>query len=230
MVVKKPAPASHFRVLSEGQPCEKRLFLTSAAIGAVFLLSFAWIWPLRSFAVDSLAVHMLQHLITMNFAGPLLAAAFSMHCLRYLPSVILASILQIALFLTWHVPSVFTAAHHSTALTFLMHGSLLFAAFVFWSSLWRSDKRTVWRTVFALLLCGKILCLFGAILIFSRRILYGPHRSSGGLWNFHTGGSATGGVVNDRRLRSDLCHGGDCAICSMDLPGTKPPQGFGQEF
>jgi putative membrane protein len=156
--------------------------------GALIALSVAWIWPLREMARDLFAAHMLQHLLVMNVAALLIAVASQSYGPRgrdHVFPAVRSSVAQLGLtalpvvtafqlgaFWIWHMPTIFSAAHHNPVLHGLMQLSLFAAALLFWRAVLGSRDKPVWHKIFALLITAKIFCLLGATFVFSRRTLY----------------------------------------------------------
>jgi putative membrane protein len=124
-----------------------------------------------------LTEHMAAHIAAMNLLAPLGAAAWdrfaggraAANAVRVLP----ATAVQVALIWGWHLPAVFAAACRSPTLTAAMHASLFLSAFWFWSAVIRGARRCSWTPLAALLATGKLFCLFGVLLTFSPRTIYG---------------------------------------------------------
>ena len=162
------------KVRLERQPLTGRIPVdrSIAIAGGVAAISAAWIWPLPEMARDLFSAHMLQHILVMNVAALLLAIGMIHVPPRQWPTLPAATALQLGALWAWHMPAVFTAAHHHLFLHSLMQVSLLAAALAFWKAVLVSSGQRVWRPIFALLATAKIFCLLGAVFIFSRRTLY----------------------------------------------------------
>ena len=139
-------------------------------IAALLVLSAAWVWPLAFFASELFFAHMMQHVLVMNLAALLMAAAWpaGKRLQITLPAV---TALQIAALWVWHMPAIVAVAHHSPALQGLMQASLFAVALLFWKGIF-DHARPVWHRIFALLITAKLFCLLGAAFVFSRRTLY----------------------------------------------------------
>jgi len=128
-----------------------------------FLLGLLLIWvaigsPLAAFDEESLTVHMLQHLLLMTFAPPLiLLGAPVMPFLHGLPRIFVHRVVApffryplvqragrlfsnpvfcwfagVAALVGWHIPAAFTLALQSEAWHVAEHTSFLVAGFLFW--------------------------------------------------------------------------------------------------
>lgn len=120
-------------------------------------------------AKDLFAAHMFQHLLVMNVAALLIAGALRVRGAMTLPT---AAVLQLAALWVWHMPAIFSVAHHSAVLHVLMQISLFGVALLFWMAIVDSRTYSLWHRIFALLMTAKIFCLLGAAFVFSRRTLY----------------------------------------------------------
>lgn len=142
---------------------------------------------------------MTLHIILMNLVAPLLAImAIALHAQwrERAPGALLAgSLLQIVLLWAWHAPPVLQFAARSHSMHLLMQGSLLMAAFVFWSAVlaYRGDRR--WKPIMALLVTSKLFCLLAALFVFSPRALYPALAAAA-----HHPGIASAGGLEDQQL------------------------------
>lgn len=135
-------------------------------------------------AIGPLSIHMLQHIALMNLVVP----ALVFFVLPYRSAALartwpFATAAQLALLWGWHSPPALTAAMVSPWLMLLMHMSLVAAAAWFWLAIASMPGTARWRSIFALLITGKLFCLLGALLVFSPRILFGSmdhHAMAGG--------------------------------------------------
>jgi putative membrane protein len=120
-----------------------------------------------------LTQHMAAHIIAMNLAAPLCAAALLRA--RSSPRFIhlgMATALQIILLWGWHSPAVFAASVGNSVLMPAMHLSLFTAATWFWMAVILYARRASWMPLAALLLTGKLFCLLGVLLTFAPRAIY----------------------------------------------------------
>jgi cytochrome c oxidase subunit 2 len=123
--------------------------------------------------VGPLSLHMIEHMALLGVAAPMSAFALRQIPIRWTGGrLALAFSAQIAMLWLWHLPPIFSAAADDGLLHFGMSGSLYLVGVSFWSAVQgtRTDHR--WQSVVALLLTGKLFCLFAAILVFSPRVLY----------------------------------------------------------
>src|SRR5215470_2257454 len=173
-------------------------------VAGLAVLVFALASPLDAFAGLLLQVHMIQHLLLMLVAPPLLLlGAPAVPLLRGVPKsfaknglgpflawpqlrrlgeglthpVVCWLALVVATW-TWHVPSVYQLALRSPGWHALEHGCFIAAAVLFWWPVvqpWPSRPRWPrWAMAPYLLLADVQNSAFSAILVFSERLLY-PH-------------------------------------------------------
>jgi cytochrome c oxidase subunit 2 len=147
------------------------LFALAALPAASLLASHVFGTVLK---LGPLSQHMLDHIALLGIAAP--ASAWTLR--RHLPRVTgraLAglAVVQIALIWMWHLPPVFSAAvQTSTLLHVAMTVSLYLAGLMFWCAIVGLAERHLWQAILALLVTGKLFCLFAAVLVFSPRLLY----------------------------------------------------------
>lgn len=145
-------------------------------------------------AIGSLSVHMLQHLVIMNVIVPLLVFfVLPYRPVRIANSWAYATAAQLALLWGWHAPPVLDAAMASPLLMAAMHVSLAAVAGWFWLAIAAMPATARWRSIFALLITGKLFCLLGALLVFSPRLLFGS-------MGHHAQVTATGGALADQQM------------------------------
>jgi len=99
--------------------------------GGIAALSVAVLPPLSTLAAQLFFAHMVQHLLLVAVAAPLLAAS---HVWRVSVSPATAWIAFIAIFLFWHWQAAFQWAAANVATELIELTSILFAAFLFWST------------------------------------------------------------------------------------------------
>ncbi|WP_368744797.1 cytochrome c oxidase assembly protein [Desertibaculum subflavum] len=130
--------------------------------------------------VGPLAQHMALHVLTMNLVAPLIALGLLRipgfadpgKLLFGASSLIIATVLQLALLWGWHAPAALAAALGDHALHAAMQLSLFAAALWFWLAVVAQKAARRWLAIGALLLTGKLFCLLGVLLIFTPRLLY----------------------------------------------------------
>jgi putative membrane protein len=149
--------------------------MPAAALG-LLVLATAWTGPLPVIAHDLFSVHMMQHVLVMNVAARLFAAAWPAAVMAGgAPWLVVVAGLQVAALAGWHAPPVVAATHHDVAMQVLMQVSLFAVALLFWRTVLARRGRHAWPSIIALLVNAKVLCLLGVVLVFAQRPLYGAH-------------------------------------------------------
>jgi len=152
-----------------------------ALVAAVALTLVVLVPPLDRWAGESLAVHMLQHVVLMSFVPPLVVLGVRRLRLRIAPWL---AWLPIAVDMgIWHVPVIYDAATRHAALHALEHLSYLVLGVLFWLPVLRRGLADIWSLVYVITgsVPGWILAL---VLTFAQRPLYPlyaslPHRLGG---------------------------------------------------
>ena len=196
------------------------LRLRSASVNAIpswragsFFLGLFLVWlavgsPLAAFDEELLTVHMVQHLLLMTVAPPLiLLGAPVMPLLHALPRKFLQSILgplfrspamqgiarvvsqpvfcwlsAVAALLGWHVPAAFTLGLQSEVWHAVEHACFLGSGFLFWWPVvqpWPSVPRWPRWTMLAYLFLATLPCdILSAFLVFCDRVVYTVYPST----------------------------------------------------
>jgi putative membrane protein len=187
--------------------------LISAWRLGAFLTGVAGIWlaigsPLEAFDDLSLTVHMVQHLLLMSFAPPLILLGWpALPLLHGLPQwtgrFIVGPLGRSAFFkwlasavthpvvcwlaaafalVGWHIPGVFEAALRSEWLHELEHASFLAAGLLFWWPVvqpWPSASRWPRWSIPLYLFCATLPCdVLSAFLVFCDRVVYVSYLSA----------------------------------------------------
>lgn len=157
--------------------------------------------PLDSLSADLFAVHMVQHLVLILVAGPLVVlgapllpilwalpeqarrglGALWKHLRVFEQPGVAFALHSLALW-AWHVPVLYAAAIDSRAVHILEHVTFLGTAILFWFAVLRPGRSVVGLgvlLVFALALQSSIL---GALLAFSPTPWYTAHLTSATQW------------------------------------------------
>ena len=178
-----------------------------------FLVGLSLIWvavgsPLAAFDEGSLTVHMIQHLLLMTVAPPLIwLSAPLMPFLHGLPKAFVQRILgpvlrrpelqrfgrvagqpaycwfaAAATLVGWHVPAAFTLALQSEAWHIAEHASFLTAGLLFWWPIvqpWPSAPVSLrWSTLIYLFLATLPCDILSAFLAFCDRVVYPVYLST----------------------------------------------------
>ncbi len=174
----------------------------------LFLIWFAVGSPLAAFDEELLTVHMVQHLLLMTVAPPLiLVGAPVMPLLHALPRKFLQSILgplfrshtmqrigrvlsrpafcwlaAAAALLGWHVPAAFTLGLQSEAWHAVEHACFLGSGFLFWWPVvqpWPSVPRWPRWSMLVYLFLATLPCdILSAFLVFCERVVYAGYLST----------------------------------------------------
>jgi cytochrome c oxidase assembly factor CtaG len=176
------------------------------------LLGLCSIWvavasPLAAFDHELLTVHMIQHLLLMTAAAPLiLLGAPVMALLHALPRRFVRALVDplfrrrrvqqlgralaepvfcwlaaTAALVGWHVPSGLALALHSDGWHVVQHASFLATGLLFWWPVvqpWPSVATPAWSTVLYLFLATLPCDVLSAFLVFSERIAYPVYLST----------------------------------------------------
>jgi len=171
-----------------------------------FLLGVSLVWgalasPLVADDHELLTVHMIQHLLLMTFAPPLILLGepllafwqglpqfarnvlsrlfqlrFVQHFGRMLSHPIMCWIVSALVLIGWHVPAVFTLAMHSEAWHAIEKTTFLGAGFLFWwpvVQVWPSDStQPKWSTILYLFLATLPCDILSGFLVFSDSVAY----------------------------------------------------------
>lgn len=162
---------------------------------ALSALGAALVGPLDALAATSFSMHMVQHMLIMAVAAPLLALGAPMApLLRGSPPVVRRWLLGRAAALTrpfvafllhgltvwfWHAPGPYEAALASEPVHVLEHGSFLFTALLFWYSLLHAGRNAAAHHgagAFWSLATVMHSGLLGALLTFATTPLYPSYR------------------------------------------------------
>jgi len=180
--------------------------------GGIAALLLALVSPVDALGGTLFSVHMVQHMLLMVVAAPLLVLGRPM--LGYLwalpeegrrraaqwwqrflptrwsssvithPAVIL--ILHVGALWAWHVPELYQAALVHAWVHHLEHASFFFTALLFWWALAESGARGVWPGFGAGILYVFATALqsgaLGALLLFAREPWYPAHEGGAALW------------------------------------------------
>jgi putative membrane protein len=165
---------------------EPAAFLSGLAVVAVALLS-----PLDGASHRSLWVHMVQHLLLISVAAPLLAAGrplavvpatWSRPVRRRLGGwtvVAVAAAVQVAVLLAWHVPALYDAALGDDAVHGIEHLSLLLSAVALWMALDAVGGEQGGLAVVVLFVVSFPPLVLGFAMTFATTVWYRPYRAAG---------------------------------------------------
>jgi cytochrome c oxidase assembly factor CtaG len=188
-----------WRIVSRQMPdCTRswrlQVFLAGAAIAWI-----AWAPPLERSTHFLLTAHMVQHLLLVLVASPLLllgspvlvigkvwtashktaeqlGPSWAARTGRWLTHPVTAAVLMIAVTIGWHIPYVFEAAMHSAAAQFAENATFLASGILFWWPVilpWPSRRRWPrWTIPLYLLGADLPISVLSAYLAFCGRVIY----------------------------------------------------------
>jgi putative membrane protein len=199
------------RLQRRGAPSWRWRLRTAAFGGGLLALLFALASPLEALSGALLWAHMVQHLVLVLVAAPLLVLG-TPHLplllalpirwqraigrlrrrrglqvgLAVLTALPVAWFLQAVALLIWHIPALYEAVLSSTALHSIEHGSFLGTALLFWWAVLRTGVRARLRyghSVVALFLTALLTTGFGALMTFARTPWYPAYAPGEALWD-----------------------------------------------
>jgi cytochrome c oxidase assembly factor CtaG len=162
-----------------------------AFAGGLFAVVLVFLPPISSAAEQLFAFHMVQHLVLIALAAPLLAANRVFEPLQHYAAVrkltepVAAWIAFVGVFLFWHWPAAFQWAATYEATRLLENGSILLAALLFWSVA-LSPRGQGWfsyggRALFVMT-AAVATDLPGVIMVFSPQVICAMPGESAAQW------------------------------------------------
>ena len=173
----------------------------------VLALIAALVWPLDALGESLFAAHMGQHIVLMGLAAPLLVLglpvptimrAVPKSCQRnlaflaaskpwrrgwsWLTGIIVATVLQLVVFLVWHIPSAIALSLENDVVHSIMHSSLFGSALFFWTAVARWRETGFGARIFALVINLKFSLIIGGLLVFGPKAFYTSYGSRGAAW------------------------------------------------
>jgi putative membrane protein len=143
---------------------------------AILVLSLAFLSPLCALSSALFSARVLHHVLLVAIAAPLLAVSNPARGTR---GAGLPFLLATATLWVWHLPVAYDAALSNMALYWVMQGSLLGTALVFWRALFSQPAGAALGWVFLAYLAMGML---GAILTLAPDLLYATHATAPLLW------------------------------------------------
>jgi putative membrane protein len=143
-------------------------------VGAL-LLTLGLVSPLCALSVALFSVRVLQHVLLLYVAAPLLALALPVA--RRQLHLVATTAAFCGLFWFWHAPGPYRATFESTAAYWTMHVSLLVTAIAAWRAILaaRTDDGQVPAALLGALAMLVQMGLLGAVLALAPRPLYDAH-------------------------------------------------------
>jgi putative membrane protein len=146
------------------------------------VLAAVWLGPLPALARHSFAAHMTMHMAIVALGAPLLAlgtAGTTADPVRRMPGVVSAvpaSMIELVVVWSWHVPVLHEAARHGGGALILEQATFAAAGLLLWTAAigGTRDQRhaRVWSGVAALLLTSMHMTLLGALFALGQRPLF----------------------------------------------------------
>jgi putative membrane protein len=153
----------------QAKPVTDLMFGELAAVAALigFIIGYGGV-------AGTFSHHMLAHIVLMTVVSPLVAGMIGKRLLpisriAVLKSLPAAAALQAASFFAWHTPPGLAAGQTGVFATAM----LLLSSVWFWLAIFDRTCARLWGKVAALLLTGKLFCLYAVLLTFAPRVLYG---------------------------------------------------------
>ena len=143
----------------------------ASALLGVFAIWLAIASPLAEYDHHLLTVHMIQHLLLMTVASPLILFAVPLAVSRrWQPKPVLCWTVATLTLVGWHVPVMLTMAMQSDVLHAVQLSSFLVAGLLFWWPLVFTEPQ--WSTVLYLFLATLPCDALAGFLMFSDRVAY----------------------------------------------------------
>jgi putative membrane protein len=185
----------------------------AAFVAGIAVLVIALCSPVDDAANQLLAAHMLQHMLLVLFAAPLLIAGAPFAVMasglprRWRPAIVrvahsrplrsarrfstplIATLGQAVIFWTWHLPTAYDAALNHESVHALEHLSMLASGIWFWAAVMPALGRRFAGGVeiLAITLAGMQCGMLGALLTFSGGAWYPIYANRTSLWNITPG-------------------------------------------
>lgn len=177
----------------------------AAFAGGMLALFAALVSPLDALGERLFSAHMVQHLVLMNIAAPLLVLGAPLQAIArplprawqralaglvrsrgwsWLTGAAFAMVLQQIMLWSWHAPRAVALSLGSDAVHIAMHASLLAAALFFWTATLRPQAGHYWASIAALLATLKVSGLISIVLLLrpgAHYLAYGDNARAWGL-------------------------------------------------
>ena len=154
-----------------------RPWLAGAAIAG---LAVAFLSPLCALTTSLFAARTVHHLLLICVVAPLMVWSWPKSPGRFGVSVVLAvTALQGVVLWVWHAPDLYGAALSFDAVYWLMQGTLLSSAVLFWAVVRRASAPAA---ALGLVLTMVQMGVLGALLVFAGSAVYAPHALTTAAW------------------------------------------------
>jgi putative membrane protein len=151
----------------------RRLALAAGVVTAVAALAGMDRW-----ATHSLTGHMLQHVVLLTVAAPLVALALPWPAGRaWLLWLAAGVVLQSAAMIGWHLPAPFDAALRHDPVHGIEHLTLLGTAVLFWWAVIAASRTKIAAAVVAVFVASLACTAIGVPLVLAARPWYAGYRS-----------------------------------------------------
>ena len=169
----------------------------------------ALVWPLDALGENLFAAHMGQHIVLMGLAAPFLVLGLPIPTtMRALPrswqrklallaasnswrrswswatAISVATVLQLVVFLIWHIPSAIALSLNDGVVHSTMHASLFVSALLFWTAICQMRGQEFGAGMIALVITFKFSLIVGALLAFAPTAFYASYGARPAAWGF----------------------------------------------
>jgi putative membrane protein len=161
------------------------------------IVTLALVSPLCNLGVALFSARVAQHVLLTTLAAPLLVLSgvremvgdhaeprhFVLPCSKREGLMLaLAGLVFAVVMWAWHLPALYNATFHSTAVYWSMHATMLLAAVWLWSATLRRGSQLLFGSLLTMLGTMLQMSLLGALLTFAAEPLYFVHASTTWPW------------------------------------------------
>lgn len=151
-----------------------------ASWAALLLMVFVFVSPLCALSSALFSARVFHHVLLVSAVAPLLAVAFPLRRMPYLPLPVLVAA-QTLIFWGWHMPLAYEWGLSSVGGYWLMQATLLGSAWLVWRGVFAPATDTGAALV-ALVTTVAQMGLLAALIVFSPRALYAVHFETTQAW------------------------------------------------
>jgi putative membrane protein len=152
------------------------------ALAGWVIAAAAFTSPLCALSVSLFSARILQHMILLLAAAPLIAASARPSPRTLRMSVSVASTAFFVSLWVWHMPTPYDATFTSKALYWAMHVTLFGSGILLWHALLQHARSRTGAALLAGMLTSIQMGLLGAVLSFANRPLFVPHYTTTQVW------------------------------------------------
>lgn len=153
----------------------------SACVAALAVVWITAASPLAHLDHHLLTAHMVEHLLIMTVAAPLILFGVRPTLVRWRPQITFCWLMGTLTVLLWHVPAVFGLALESHFWHQFEHASFLAAGIVFWWPVIQLHASSRWSMPVYLFLATLPCDALSAFLVFCGHVVYRPYL----VWDDH---------------------------------------------